>query len=193
MKNAFAFTLVALALVALAALPLTAQEAPPADEEAYPFAVTLGTGHIWTGAGSYGKSVETAEAQVHVGAYWRFTDRFGLTFEFVRDSAEIEDWFYEHSFKGAPSESLHRYSATDVAATFTVNPGDRACIYLMAGGTWYKAGDLSKAGWLAGAGLDFAITERAFVRATIKYRHVEDFLVPVANVAETGIALGFRF
>lgn|GEM_PF-2794996 len=191
MKKPIGFMLLFVVLLFTASVFAGDVEEPAAAD--HPFSITLGSGHIWSGSGDWERSVNTAEAQVHLGGDWRFTDRFGLTFEYVRDTAELKEWLYEHRFTSELTETRYNYNVADLACRVTFNPGDRAEIYALAGGSFYKSGGLSKGGFLAGVGLDYGITDRAFLRVLMKYRHVEGFLVPVANVVETGFGIGFRF
>lgn len=191
MKRLFTGILVVvLALFAASAITVMAEEP---TEIGQPFAVTVGTGHVWFGSGDYERSISTAEAQMHLGMDWNFHERFGLTCEYVRDTAELKEWLIEHRFSSDVPTTTYKYSVLDLAARYVFNPGDRACIYALAGGSVYFQGDHRRGGFLAGVGLDYDIASRTFLRVTTKYRHVERFIVPVANVVETGVSLGIRF
>jgi hypothetical protein len=159
----------------------------------YPWVVSLGTGHIWTGSGSYGYNLDSAEWQVQGSIRWDIGRRFGVGLGIARDTATIQKWFVEHNFTTVEPPKAYSYTATDLYATYAFNPDDKARIYALLGGTWFKSGDLSKGGYVGGLGLEYAVTKRAFVGFTVKIRHVQDFLVPVANVAETSLQVGFRF
>jgi len=188
MKRVFALCLILLAF-SICAVPAMAQE-----KDAPTMAVTVGTGHIWTGSGSYDSTLLSAEWQIRAGFQWNLSERYGLEFNFTRDGAEIVDWLEEHQFTSEAADSeTYRYTVTDLGGFFVLNPEDKASIIFSGGGSMYKEGDLEKAGFYAGVGLHYDITDRSFVAVTLRYRHVQDFIVPNANVVETGVAVGLRF
>lgn len=183
-RGTFAF--ITLALVGLLALPVAAADKEPC------FSIYAGSGHIWTGSGGYGYSLDKAEWQLQAGAEWRVSKRISIGLGIARDTATVSEWFIEHNFDVRKPPEAYNYTATDLYGKFVINPGDKAEVFALAGGTWFKSGDLAKGGYLAGVGLQYNFG-KAFVQTTLKYRHVDQFLVPVANVVETGIGVGFRF
>jgi opacity protein-like surface antigen len=161
--------------------------------EVHPFSISVGTGHIWTGAGSYGYNFDSSEWQVQASGRWDIGRRIGIGLGVVRDTATVQKWFVKHKFTTQEPPEAYKYTGVDLYAVLFFNPDDKARVYALLGGTWYKSGELSKAGVVGGVGLEYALTRQVFVGVTVKVRHVQDFIVPVANVAETGLNLGFRF
>lgn len=179
-----------------AALPAQA-EAPattPADASApSAFWLEVGSGHIWTGEGTYGYQLDTAEWNLQLTAGWQTTEHFGLAAGVTRDTATVVEWMRDHYFTTQTTPEKYRYTALDLLATWRLNPGAKVDLVFSIGPTVYFEGGLEKVGATAGAAVEVALARRCYVSGSLKYRHVQGFLVPVANVAETGIHFGIRF
>jgi len=160
-----------------------------ADE---PFSLEVGTGHIWTGSGNYMATLDKAEWQYSLAAGMELTERHNLTLGVAHDGVKVTTWMQRHNFMDSVPE-MHHYTAVDLLYGYTLNPNDKAKVTLELGPTWYRAGDLDKAGITAGAVLKYPLATRLYASVALRFRHVQDFIVPVANVVETRFALGFRF
>lgn len=192
------FTLVTLVLlVALVALPSAAQT--PQDKEAAQtlaptFSAELGTGHIWAGSGSYLYNLDSSEWQAHLAGTCFLTPHHGVTLAVGRDGATILEWLNEHKFTTLQPEPFSfRYTVVDLSYRYTVNPADKTRVFLYAGPSGYFAGDLHKIGLMAGIGAEYGFTPHWYAAVRLTYRHVQDFVLPVANFAETRLAVGYRF
>ena len=193
---ALAAFLLAFALAAQTAQPAApAAPATPAKAALDPaFAIELGTGHIWTGAGNYMYNLDSAQWQVHAAVSMYLTPHHGLTLAVARDGATVIEYLNEHNFTALkPASFSYRYTVVDLAYRYTINPADKARVFLTAGPSAYFAGDLKKTGVMAGVGLEYGFTPHLFAGVKLSFRHVADFIVPQANVAETRLSVGYRF
>lgn len=190
------FLLMLLCVSALGQTPGAAAPAAPAKAATLDpaFAIELGTGHIWTGSGNYAYNLDSAQWQVHLAASCYLTPHHGIMLAVGRDGATIIEYLHEHNFTTlTPKEFAYRYTIVDLAYRYTINPDDKAKIFLMLGPSGYFAGDLKKAGIMAGAGLDYGFTPNWFASVKLSFRHVAEFIVPQANVIETRLSVGYRF
>lgn len=187
---------VAFSLAAWAQAPVPpAEKAVAAVKQLDPaFAVEGGTGHVWAGSGSYLYNLDSSEWQVHLAGTVFLTPHHGLTLAVGRDGATIIEWLNEHNFTTRTFEPFtFRYTVVDLCYRYTVNPSDKARVFLFAGPAGYFAGDTRKFGLMGGIGAEYGFTPHWYAAVRLTYRHVQDFYLPVANFAETRLSLGYRF
>ncbi|MEW5763704.1 MAG: outer membrane beta-barrel protein [Acidobacteriota bacterium] len=191
MRRPFLWITVLLSILCLA---LTAPASAETPAKAPAFSVQIGTGHLWTGSGNYAYSLDSTQWQVSLAGSVYLTPRHGVTVAIARDGATLVEWARRHNFDtfDAPAFS-YEYTLVDLAYRYTVNPGEKACVYTLIGPTGYFHGDTERLGVMGAVGLDYDLTARWFLNGQVAFRHVSRFLVPQANVVETRLALGYRF
>lgn len=154
--------------------------------------VEVGTGHIWTGTGNYAYNLDSAHWQVHVGGAYNFTNHQAVRLDVARDGATVVNWLHRHNFTRKVFND-YEYTVIDLGYQYTFMPNSKASPFAYGGLSEYTDDGLWKSGFVVGGGLRFNLNKHWYISTTVAYRHVEDFIVPVANVAETRIGIGWRW
>lgn len=193
---AFLLTFALAAQTAAPAVVAPAAPATPANAGFSPvFSITLGTGHIWTGSGNYAYNLDSSEWQVHAAVTMFLTPHHGLMLAAGRDGATLIEYLHTHNYTVLePRPLTYRYTVVDLAYRYSINPGDKANVFVYAGPSGYFAGEDHKFGLVAGAGLEYGFTDHWALSATLAFRHVSNFLkIDQANFGETRLGLVYRF
>lgn len=159
------------------------------------FSMTLGLGQVGTAttgnALAYDVKFQTA---VKVGFNYFVTPKFSMGLDVQRDTVKLARWAVVHNFLKPIANDNYQYVAYDVLANYYLARTDKLAFFLFAGLTEYTApGAASKTGFTGGVGTDFYMGKHFMLESKVKFRHVQDFAVPVANVFDAGLAIGYRF
>lgn len=178
--------LAVLALLLVVAIPAAAQDK---------FSVQGGLGHLWTGNGNYWYGVDTAQASVSLAFTYTPVKSFQLALEATYDTADVVTWMNEHEFTSKTAvPGAYNYFVMDLEARWLICPDGKLSGYLGVGPSLYRDTDGNTAGGvMAVVGVEYDLTKNLYAYVDVKYRHVQEFIVPVANVVHTGIGLGWRF
>lgn len=158
------------------------------------FAVTLGFGQVATAASGNALAYDVSfQTNYTFAGRYDFTPKFGFGLAATQDTVKLARWLVVHNFTSPVENSNYQYLAVDALVFYYPVKTDKAALFLMAGPTYYHATGLDKVGLTAGVGADYALTRHLFLETSVKFRHVQDFLVPVASVFDAGLYFGWRF
>jgi len=193
-------TLALTSIPALAGSPSTATP-PPAAAPAFqlpPFEVGIGFGELATDrAGNLQEANVRFEANVSASFRWFPTEHFALGLGVTRDTVKISEWLVAHRFVLPRPLTAYQYTAADLSVFYYPLRTAKGDLYAGLDMTTYFAPSNTTSGTKVGYGFslggDYVLGKGFAVGAYLRYRHVEDFLVPVANVVEPGIRVTYRF
>lgn len=184
-----------LALVSFAAL---AQTTAPVAQALPAFEVGLGVGQLATATtGNLQQSQVKFEANLSASFKWFPVEHFAVGVGVTRDTVKLSTWLVNHKFIEPKPLVAYQYTGVDLSAYYYPIRTIKGDLYVGLDTTAYFAPGASSGGTKIGFGAtlggDYALGKGFAVGAYVRYRHVQDFLVPVANVVEPGIRFTFRF
>jgi hypothetical protein len=154
----------------------------------------LGVGHLWSAQGSYPYAMETSQFQLQGSFLFDFDPHWSAGLSVSRDTIDVVNWAYYHNFTtNLPPAGSVNYTIFDAEGRYTFNPGDKALVYAMVGMSLYDRGGVHKGGVTAGFGLQYQFYKGLYLYVDARFRHVQNFVVPVANTVQTGLGLGWKF
>ena len=155
--------------------------------------IYLGAGKLMTSSSGnaflYSQDFETS---------YHFTGRYFLgptlsvASTVTRDTGRLGEWAEEHNFVDKKPATTYQYTAVGVAAEWW--PTDD--LYLFVAPTAFSSPNKdveSKLGVAAGAGVRYTLYKKMVWQTELRFLHVQDFLVPVANAVTWSFSLGWRF
>jgi len=181
------------AVLCIAALPILAQT--PAAPALPSFEAYLGAGQVATATSGDSASYKVDfQTNVYAGFRWFPTEKFALDATFTHDSVSIGEWLVRHNFAPVSTSTAYHYSTLAVSAEYWLLRNKSGGIYAFAGPQYFFSfGDQQgKLGLSAGFGAQYAIGH-FFVETRAEYWHVQDYIVPVANVYVGRVGIGFKF
>jgi opacity protein-like surface antigen len=193
----FLFTVMTLFLLlftisALSQTPAAAPAKLPA------FEIGLGLGQLATAtAGNLEQSQVRFEANLNAGFRWFPAERFAVGLGVTRDTVKLSTWLVKHNFREPSALIAYEYTGVDLSGYYYPIRNAHGDLYVGIDVTAYFAPGDSASGTKIGYGCtfggDYALGKGFAVGAYVRYRHVQDFLVPIANVVEPGVRVSFKF
>ena len=155
--------------------------------------VYLGAGKLLTSS-SGNAFIYKAEYETNYNAGVRFwaSPKFSFNLNLMRDTAKIGEWAYEHNF--IEKLPVHAYNYTAIGTGVEWWPVENAYVFLAP--TYFTSPDKdieSKFGIAAGGGFHHRLYKSLTWQTELRYVHVQDFIVPVANGVIWSFRIGYRF
>ncbi len=158
------------------------------------FAVTVGLGQVATATSGNALAYDVSfQTNYSLAARYDFSPKFAFGLSATQDTVKLARWLAVHNFLKPIDNDNYQYLAVDALVFYYPVRNEKAALFIMGGPTYYHATAINKVGLTAGIGADYALTKHLFLETAVKFRHVQDFLVPVANVFDAGLYFGWRF
>lgn len=137
---------------------------------------------------SYSAKYETA---ITAGGKWNVNDNLGFSLTITHDTAKIGKWLLKHNFI---DKVTYQYQYTKISPAVEFNLGKD--FYALAGLPIFVSPnkDISnKMGYEVGLAWKKDFAKHFFFRSDVRFVHLQDFIVPVANVVFINISAGYKW
>jgi opacity protein-like surface antigen len=170
----------------------------PATVTLPPFQAYIGVGQIATStSGNAITYTTTFQTNLHAGFRFFPTKKFAVDMSYFHDNVRLGKWLVEHNFRQLIQGPIqgYEYSAFGVYAEYWPIRTASGGVFIFAGPQEFfgTGGISSKLGLAAGAGAQYHLLGGIFVESKVSFWHVQDFLVPVGNVYNASISIGYQF
>ena len=187
-----------LCVVVFALLLSTLSYFAQSTEKLPAFEVGLGMGQLATAtAGNLQQSQVKFEMNLGATFRWFPVEKFAVGVGFTTSTVKLSEWLVNHNFIEPRPLVVYNYTAADLSAFYYPLRTSRGDLYVGLDCTAYFAPGNSTSGTKIGYGAtfggDYNLGKGFGIGAYVRYRHVQDFLVPIANVVEPGVRVVFRF
>ena len=185
-------------LVSFAALAQTTP-APVAPAPKLPaFEVGVDIGQLATAtAGNLQQSQVKFEMNLGASFRWFPVEKFAVGVGFTTSTVKLSGWLVNHNFITPKPLVAYNYTAADFSVYYYPLRTAKGDLWVGLDTTAYfapqNATTGTKIGYGASFGGDYNLGKGFGIGAYVRYRHVQDFLVPIANVVEPGVRVVFRF
>jgi hypothetical protein len=163
-----------------------------------PYQVYAGVGQLATATSGNAIAYQTDfQTNFHVGFRYFPTPKFALDATYIHDNVRVGKWLIEHNFGQLIQGPVqgYEYSALGIYAEYWPIRTLTGGVFVFAGpqGFFGTGNQPSTMGVAAGVGAQYVLGGRFFLESKVTYWHVQNFLLPVANVYGASLSIGYQF